>query len=241
MSQHQPDLSGAIHSARSWAPDQDPIHSAQVGEERLDVYLAISDTDRQQAQMLVNRMYDWRGYGSNHIIPSTDMHATFIALMDGKLVGTITLAVDSTGGLAADSLFRDEINTYRRIPTASVCELVKFAVDTELSSSRKLLASLFHIVFLYGMRHHSCTDLFIEINPRHQRFYGAMLGFMPVGEPKTNISVNAASQLMWLKVADIAALINHHAGRMGNCASARSLYTMFLNHGDERGVMSRLS
>jgi hypothetical protein len=205
-------------------------------DNHLEVRLARSETDRLLAQDLINRRYDWRGYGDQHSIPTTPGHATFLACLDSLPVGTITLAVDIHDGLATDRTFRDELNMFRRIPGASLCELTKFAFDSDLPS-RKLLASLFHIVFIYGMRHHRCTHLFIEVSPRHRRFYEAMLGFQPIGEVKTNSSVQTASQLMWLKVSDIA---SHIAAQAGRAATSRSLYPLFLNGGDERSVHSRL-
>ena len=211
----------------------------QIGQHNLlEVKLARSEADRQHARDLINRMYDWRGYGHDHVIPRGEGHSTFIASLDKALVGTITLAVDMGDGLAADSIFRDELNMFRRIPGARLCELTKFAFDAEIPS-RKLLASLFHIVFIYGTRHYHCTHLFIEVNPRHRRFYEAMLGFRPVGPVKTNESVQAPSQLMWLEVSDIAALISAQAGH--DVAGSRSLYPLFLSRRDERDVRSRLS
>jgi hypothetical protein len=211
----------------------------QVGKHNLlEVKMARSAADREHALALLNRMYDWRGYGHDHVIPRGEGHTTFLASLDQTLVGTITLGVDTGDGLAADGIFHEELNIFRRIPGASLCELTKFAFDAEIPS-RKLLASLFHIVFIYGTRHHRCTHLFIEVNPRHRRFYEAMLGFQPVGSVRTNESVRAPAQLMWLEVSNIAALISEQAGRDGT--NSRSLYPLFLSRRDERDVHSRLS
>ncbi len=204
----------------------------------LEVRVARADAERRQAQALVNRMYDWRGYGDEHVIPASEGHSTFLASLDGALVGTITLGVDLGTGLAADHIFRNELNTFRRMPGASLCELVKFAFDADMPS-RQLLASLFHIVFIYGMRHHRCSHLFIEVNPRHRRFYQTMLGFAPLGDVRTNSSVHAPSQLMWLKVADIARHIGDQPAQPS--AHSRSLYPMFLSSHDERDVRARLA
>jgi hypothetical protein len=211
----------------------------QVGEHNLlEVKMARSAADCEHARALLNRMYDWRGYGHDHVIPRGEGHSTFLASLDKTLVGTITLGVDMGDGLAADGIFHEELTVFRRIPGASLCELTKFAFDAEIPS-RKLLASLFHIVFIYGTRHHRCTHLFIEVNPRHRRFYEAMLGFQPVGSVRTNEIVQAPAQLMWLEVSDIATLISEQAGRDG--ANGRSLYPLFLSRRDERDVHSRLS
>ena len=203
----------------------------------ITVRLADDHSTRNGARMLVNRMYSWRGYGDRHVIPVAPTHETFTASDDEQTVGTITLAIDSPAGLAADKIFRDEIDVFRRVPGAKVCELTKLAFDAEVPS-KPLLASLFHIVFIYGQRRHRCTDLFIEVNPRHRRFYEAMLGFQPVGELKTNDSVGAPSQLMWLQVSKIREHIDRHARRSG--IVARSLYQFFFSPREEDGIYARL-
>lgn len=203
----------------------------------ITVRLADDHSARNGARMLVNRMYSWRGYGDCHVIPIAPTHETFTASDDETTVGTITLAIDSPAGLAADKIFRDEIDVFRRVPGAKVCELTKLAFDAEVPS-KPLLASLFHIVFIYGQRRHRCTDLFIEVNPRHRRFYEAMLGFQPIGELKTNDSVGAPSQLMWLQVSKIRNHIDRHARRPG--IVARSLYQFFFSPREEDGIYARL-
>jgi len=220
-----------ILSKRFQAPGQDDGHL-------LEVKMAQSGADREQAQDLINRMYDWRGYGSDHLVPHGEGHSTFLASLDKALVGTITLGVDVGEGLAVDTIFHDELEVFREIPGARLCELTRFAFDVE-TPSRKLLASLFHVVFIYGTRHHCCTHLFIEVNPRHRRFYEAMLGFQPAGSVRTNESVHAPAQLMWLEVSDIAALISEQAGHNGG--NSRSLYPLFLGRRDEHDIRSRLS
>ena len=206
-------------------------------ERDITVRLASDGDARNSARMLVNRMYSWRGYGDRHVIPIAPTHATFTASDEEQTVGTITLAIDSPKGLAADKIFRDEIDVFRRMPGAKVCELTKLAFDAEVPS-KPLLASLFHIVFIYGQRRHQCTDLFIEVNPRHRRFYEVMLGFQAIGELKTNESVAAPAQLMWLKVSDIRKQIDHHARRRG--IVVRSLYQFFFSPREEDGIYARL-
>lgn len=216
-----------------------PVAAPDDNEKRIAVRLAGTEDERNSACTLINRMYAWRGYGDTHRIPATPTHSTFTAAIDDELVGTITLGVDSPAGLAIDALFRNEINTYRRVPGARVCELTKLAFDTNVPS-KALLAALFHIVFIYGQRRYHCTDLFIEVNPRHRRFYQAMLGFKPAGELKTNQSVAAPSQLMHLRVADIGVQIDELAGKAED-ASLRSLYPFFLSRSEEQSIHARLA
>lgn len=202
----------------------------------MTIRLADCDGQRSQANMLLNRMYSWRGYGSNHDLPVAPNCITFAATSGETVIGTLTLNVDSAAGLNADSTFPEEIEKFRKAPGARLCELTKFAFDTS-SPARPRLAALFHLIFIYGWMHYDCTDLFIEVNPRHARFYEVMLGFRRVGEPRTNGSVAAPAQLMWLNVGDIRRQIDRHAGK----GSGRSLYAHFFSAKEEAGIYGRLA
>ena len=187
---------------------------------------------------LVNERYLWRGYGGNHRLLLDAYHATFTAEVGGEVVGTITLATDSRNGLAADRTFQEGLDRYRAQPGAKLCELTKFAFNSSIRS-QEMMAALFHIVFVYGHRSYGCTDLFIEVNPRHARFYEAMLGFERVGPVRENESVHAPAQLMWLKVASIREQINAVAGK-APIVNQRSLYRLFFSPAEEDRIYERL-
>lgn len=208
-------------------------------DQPITIRLADCDGHRNAARLLLNRMYSWRGYGDQHVIATSPSHTTFTASSDdGEVLGTITLATDSQRGLAADALFKDVIDTYRARPGAKVCELTKFAFDMA-KQSKAVMASLFHLIFIYGHRQYGCTDLFIEVNPRHVRFYETMLGFTRLGDLKMNASVDAPSQLMWLSVAEVRDRIDRHAGT-GDRGIARSLYPHFFSPREEDGLYARM-
>jgi len=205
-------------------------------QDSMTIRLADCDGQRSRANMLLNRMYSWRGYGANHRLPTAPNCVIFTATSADDVIGTLTLTVDSAAGLAADQTFHDEMEKFRQSPGARLCELTKFAFDTS-SPARPRLGALFHIIFIYGSMHYACTDLFIEVNPRHARFYEAMLGFTRVGSPRTNTSVGAPSQLMWLNVGAIRRQIDKHAGG----EAGRSLYNHFFSRKEEEGIYGRLA
>jgi len=213
----------------------------EIGGEKRAVSIRLLESGERirAACDLINNRYAWRGYGSDHRIPVDAYHMTFTAEVDGKIIGTITLAVDSAHGLAADTIFKDEIDGLRALPGREVCELTRFAFDPGVRS-RELMAALFHIVFVYGHRTHGCTDLVIEVSPRHARFYEAMLGFRRVGVVKMKEEVATRAQLMWLEVATIRERIDQLAGRRDH-AGSRSLYPFFLSPDEESGIYRRLS
>lgn len=212
----------------------------QVGgrPDSMTIRLADSHGERSRANMLLNRKYAWRGYGDSHRIPSDPNCVTFTATAGAALIGTLTLRVDSTAKLAADQTFADVLVPFRNGPGARLCELTKFAFDTS-SPARPRLAALFHMIFIYGSMHYNCTDLFIEVNPRHARFYERMLGFARVGEPRTNESVSAPSQLMWLNVGQIRQYIDQCNREDHNLG--RSLYRHFFSRKEEKGIYLRLA
>lgn len=200
--------------------------------------LAVTEAQRASASSLINKRYSWRGYGDNHDLVANGQCSTFVAMMEGAPVGTLSLTVDNGNHLAAETSFSDVIVDIRSTPGVKLCELTKFAFSSK-STPMNILASLFHAIFVYGTIRYECTDLLIEVNPRHIRFYETMLGFSKVGTMRTNASVSAPSQLMRLKVSDIAEYIQEHAGRLGH--SARSLYPYFLTAAQECLIHERIA
>ncbi len=208
-------------------------HNPRAALADYGIQVASNRQQRSQAAELLNRMYGWRGYGSDHQIPEGEACTTFLAASTEGLVGTLTLTVDGAAGLAADRTFEDVLDTFRAAPGSSICELTKFAFDAS-TPARPRLAHLFHAVLIYGSSKHRCTDLFIEVHPRHRAFYEAMLGFRPVADARTNASVQAPAHLLWLSVDAIRANIRSH--REAGKSNPRSLYPYFLREGEEAAL-----
>ncbi|MBC2668142.1 acetyltransferase [Novosphingobium piscinae] len=207
-------------------------------EKTITVRLADVEGERNTATALIKRKYSSRGYGAHHKVPNRSNAVTFTASTNGNLIGTLSLTVDSPLGLACDKTFKAELDAYRAVPGAKLCELTRFAFDTSRPSLH-LLASLFHIIFIYGTHHYNCTDLFIEVAARHRRFYQAMLGFKPAAEPRVNDAVGVTSHLMVLKVADIRRMIDEH--KRDPKAAGHSLYVYFFSRQEELGIYQRLA
>jgi hypothetical protein len=211
-----------------------------VGKQEKNVLISLAESSRkiEAACDLINDRYNWRGYGSSHCLPRGNNTITFTAEIDNEVVGTITLGVDSNIGMSIDKTFSDDVNDIRSRSNAKVCELKKFAFDPRVQS-KEVMAALFHVVFIYGQRTYGCTDLVIEVNPRHVRFYESMLGFRKIGGLRTNEAVDAPAQLMWLPVSDIRKQIDCMAGSESN--SSRSLYPYFLLPVHENRLYSQLT
>lgn len=217
----------------------------QSGDEHrmIAIHLAECEGLRSQANVLVNRMYEWRGYGANHQLSNGENSVIFTASLESEVVGTLSLTVDTDEGLSTDHTFKAELDEFRKISGTRLCELTKFAVDPA-TKSPPALAALFHVIFIYGTQRFDCTDLFIEVHPRHIRFYEAMLGFERISDPKIDRSVTwwpdeAPVQLMRLEVAEIGRQIDRYAGRIRE--HSRSLYPYFFSSEEARGIAERIA
>lgn len=222
-------------------PDTEPrigLEDLDVDQKTFAIRLADTEEGRNSASMLINKMYSWRGYSGTHEIRDSPNRITLTASDKATAIGTITLSIDSAIGILADEIFKDQIDIRRNLG-GKVCELIKLAFDPNIRS-KLVMASLFHVAYIYGRYIHKCTDVFIEVNPRHRRFYETMLGFKRLGERKMNPRVNAPAILLWVDVDFVAQQIQKLGGTSSHPATERSLYPYFFSRREEEGILNRL-
>ena len=148
-----------------------------INERAFGIRVADTEEGRNHASMLINKMYAWRGYAGSHRVDDNPNRITLSASDKGGVIGTVTLGIDSPIGILADEVFKDQVDLFRE-RGAKVCEISKLAFDPTVRS-KMALGSLFHILYIYAHHLYQCTDAFIEINPRHRRYYEHMLGSRP--------------------------------------------------------------
>ncbi len=214
------------------------IVDVTIDEKTFGIRVADTDEGRSSASLLINKMYAWRGYAGSHRVDDDPNRITLSASDHGHVCGTVTLGIDSDIGLLADEVFRDEIDAFRQ-RGAKVCEITKLAFNPE-SSSKVALASLFHILFIYGRYLHKCTDVFIEVNPRHRRFYQTMLGFRILGGMRANPRVDAPAYLLWTSLDAVDEQIRRLGGTANHPGNERSLFPYFFSSKEEKGIANRL-
>lgn len=205
-----------------------------INERRFAIRAADIDERRNSASVLISKMYSWRGYTGNHQIGSDPNRITLTASDKGEVAGTVSLGLDSDVGLLADQVFKDHIDPYRA--RGKVCEIIKLAVDPAVKS-KAVLASLFHVAFIYALDLHECTQIFIEVNPRHVNFYQVMLGFRVECEERANPRVQAPAVLLRGDTAWGTEQIAKLAGQLG---ADRSLYPFFFSPREAAGIANRL-
>ena len=196
----------------------DRRHNAAVGDlleapAKIDLSVAKSYRELDEADELVYRMYSARGYsiaepGRQRRPARKDARreSVIIGRIGDRVVGTVTVGIDSPNGLLVDEGNADAVERLRR-RGMRLGEVVRLAVDEELDS-RRVLASLFNAA--HGVMEANRLDhVFIEVNPRHVAFYRRALCFEVEGEERVCPRVGAPSLLLRMRVANLTSKIGH--------------------------------
>ena len=225
--------------------EQDNIASSQfedviVNHDSYGIRLTDTADGRNSASMLINKMYAWRGYAGTHQLTDDPNRITLTATDKGDVVGTLSIGIDSPSGLLADQLFKEELDLHRA-RGARLCEFTKLAFDPSVRS-KTALANLIHLAVIYARDIHECSDIVIEVNPRHRRFYERMLGFKQEGQLKVNPRVNAPAYLLTVSLDYMSEQIREHGGTFDDkgITTERSFYPYFFSPREERGIINRL-
>ena len=213
-------------------------HNISLSQQLFKIRLANSEGRRESASLLINKMYNWRGYDAVGLYEDSPNRITLMADSDGIPIGTLTIGLDSPSGLLVDQLYNDELDRLRQAG-ASVCEFTKLAVDQAMQSKR-VLSALFQLAYIYAHRIHHATDVVVEVNPRHVVFYKRMLGFTQLGEERMCPRVHAPAVLLHLSMAYAQEQIARYGGHFTDLAGVRSIYPYFLSVKEEDGITERL-
>ena len=208
---------------------------------RVTIRAASSAGQRSSASILVNRMYAWRNYQNVELPSESGDRITLLATADKATIGTITIGFDGSEGLYVDDLFREEADALRK-DGVLLCEFIKLAID-RIVHSKRLLASLFHVAFIYAHEVKGYDKVMIEVNPRHVKFYERMLGFKVMASSRLNRRVNAPAVLLGLDLAYVQRRISDVGGlaqEPQKVASERSLYAYGFSAQEQAGIASRL-
>ncbi len=170
---------------------------------RVRTRVAVLPEQFQAAERLVRRRYQWRGYrvpsaeNAEHSAARAVGQAMTLLAEDGRtLLGTLTVRPDSPEGLWAEQTYNSEVESLRR-DGRRVGELVKLAVE-EGADWKTALDALVQSAYLVTRVLHGLTDVLIEINPRHIRFYQRIFGFVVAAAERLCTRVGAPSVLMRL-------------------------------------------
>ncbi|MHB1605912.1 MAG: N-acyl amino acid synthase FeeM domain-containing protein [Leptospirales bacterium] len=220
-------------------PEVDFPEETSIERQKFCVRLANTQERRESANVLIDRMYAWRGY-KRGILTKEDPHRiTLISYgMDNQVIGTITVGMEAPEGLLADENYHLEVEGLRG-KGRKVCEFNALAIDSGIKSKR-VISSLFHIAMLYPWGLFGYTDAVIEVTPKHAKFYQRMLGFTLLGGERICPRVNVAGVLLHLDFSHSARMIEKVGGLMEKGKSEKSLYPYFFTKKDGDGILGRL-
>ena len=165
------------------------LESLASNSPRFSMRAVDTRVELEAACRLLYREYRRRGYCSDaipqlhynpHMFASESR--TFIISSPSNLLGTISVFPDSSAGIPADALFRDEIDSFRR-KGIRFAEVGLLATDLEsiggysLRSPEKMqiVFSLFKVMVSYSL-YCGISHLVILVNPKHAKLY-RFLGF----------------------------------------------------------------
>lgn len=205
---------------------------------RFRIRLANDEGRRNLASYLVSQRYGWRGYKVGPVRATPDQ-ITLVASNDAHALATLSVGFESTTGLLVEKLYPQEVADLRA-SGARLCEFTRLAVEPG-RHSQEVLAMLFHIAYIYARRIHRCTDLLIEVNPRHVRFYETALGFVRHGPERTCPRVLAPAILLRLDLGHCEQQLVTWGGQRKQAGRTRSLYPLGFSPEEESGILARLS
>jgi len=221
----------------------EPAESVAVEEVECASHFKIRAADssgtRSSASILIDKMYTKRGYLSTPLsAEKTPNRLTLVASDHHNTIGTLTIGFDAGNGLLVDDLFPDEVRKLRD-DGRTVCEFTKLAMDNVVRSKR-VLAALFNVAYLYAYKIKGADNLLIEVNPRHVRYYRNMLGFKVIGPRRLNTRVNAAAVLLSLDLSYVNDKIDELGGKPELAVTNRSIYPYSFSKREESGIINRL-
>ncbi len=218
--------------------DGDREGARELTQKLFKIRFADSEGRRQSASFLVQRRYAWRGYRVDAPSALQPSRITLSAYDGDNVIATITVGFDAGNELFVNALFGNEVGSLRA-RGGKVCEFTKLAIE-EAIKSKAVIAALFHTAYIHARRIYSCTDLVVEVNPRHVLFYQRMLGFTVLGATRADPRVEAPATLLHLDLKHAETEIGKLGGKRALAAQGRSLYPYFFSPEDEAGIEQRL-
>jgi hypothetical protein len=193
-----------IDAAASLFPSLRPFWGRLLRRRGYDIRPARTPHQRGAVNMLLRRMYAWRGCVSESVRPLPyDANRLMLAAWDfDDVVATLTLGRDSPNGLWVDRLYAAELANLRR-PGRVLCEASGLAVDPDFSSP-DLLATLFKSALHYAKDSFGASDAVIEVNPRHARYYENRMGFRQIGRRRHCDGANSPMLLLHQSLGEMA-------------------------------------
>lgn len=192
---------------------------------------------QEDAGMLVQRRYESRGYNVLGTFADPNLY-TFAAYDSGTLVGTLGVRLDSPAGLKIEQLYGGEVDALRA-RNLRLTEFTRLAV-AESTASKEVLGTLFHTAVLFSHVVCGCTNVVIEVNPRHMAFYRRMLFFRPLGPERYLDRVGAPAVALVLEFPALMNALDEFFAKPDWRERTASFFVHWFSPRDACGILGRL-
>jgi len=249
---HRP--SAVSQVLRAWQEDPAVRHplwkleAGTTGSGGLHVHVASDRSTRERAYRLAHEIYRSRGYvqdaqASWCVAPydaQTDVLTLLARQQEQRDVGTVTLVPDSATSLPCDEIYRPETEALRA-QGCRLAEVTRLVIADDCPSAKDVLLTLFNLAYLYARRINTCTDLVIEVNPRHVAYYQKLLLFEQAGPERPCPRVQGApAVLLKLNLAAIEATVKETGSTNGRDFAGKRLHRYPFSELEETRILREL-
>lgn len=221
----------------STAPLDPTVANVHQNPDVFRVRVARPRTVQDEASVLVQRRYESRGYQVAPTVADPSLY-TFAAYDSGTLVGTLGVRLDSPAGLKIEQLYGEEVEQLRA-RGLRLTEFTRLAV-AESAASKEVLGALFHTAVLFSHIVRGCTNVAIEVNPRHVAFYRRVLFFKPLGPERHLDRVGAPAVALLLEFPRLMNALDEHFAKPDWRERAGSFFAHWFSPHDAEGILGRL-
>lgn len=229
VSRETPDLSTAPLDPTIADPERHP--------EVLRLRVAGPRAMRADAGLLVQRRYESCGYQAAQTVTDPNLY-TFAAYSAGNLVGTLGVRLDSREGLKIEEMYGEEVEALRA-GGLRLAEITRLAV-AESAASKEVLGALFHTALLFIHVVQKCTDVVIEVNPRHAAYYRRVLFFKPLGPQRHLDRVGAPAVALGLQLPTLKNAVDEFFSMPDWRERTSSPFSTWFSPDDAHGILNRL-
>ncbi len=213
------------------------------------IVAAATRQSRQRAYALAHRVYRRSGYARNEgtglcLSPFDAIDQTLTLLAenaDGQATATLSLVFDSDEGLPCDEIYRPEVDALRA-RGCRLAEVTRLAIEEPCADAKSLLLRMFNYCYIFSRFIRGCTDLVIEVNPSHVKYYRRLLLFTQVGPERRCSRVQGApAVLLRLNLAEIEAAVKGSGFTEGRDSSGNRLHAYPYSEAEEAAIAESLA
>ncbi|MFG0255018.1 MAG: hypothetical protein ACF787_07960 [Rhodopirellula sp. JB053] len=146
--------------------------------------------DYEAAFSLLQRRYQEVGLAEAHrdspvmrVLPYhlTRQSQVFVASVDGRTIGTVTLVLGTAGNLPMERMYPGVVSRWKQFYRLG--ELASLAIDPRFAKPRVAFMELTRLASAFA-QYQGIDSLAAVVHPRHAKFYKHALGFQVIGVEK---------------------------------------------------------